>query len=130
MAFNRELEISKLLSHTVKNDVGCSLYTVSSDEGHPDKAENYIYTRIKYPVHHGTLETLSYRLGVHRHMFILKNNMLPCDLSTIQQVSHYCHRKRCLIHLSLESNEVNNQRNTCRIAKRCLGHDGHPNCIL
>lgn len=128
MEFNRELEIQQIEQCTVINEMGCKLYAGHNMSG--ANKNTYAYKRIAYPSPDGLHMGPSINLGVHRHYYILKNGLLPCDLSIDDHISHYCHHKRCIVHISKESGTVNNNRNTCRIMKKCEGHHGLPNCIF
>lgn len=129
MAVDAQHHIDKMIQFSELNHMGCRIYNGSTARFNID-TNSYAYLRISYPINHDDgAPVRSYRLGVHRHMYLLQHNLLPCDLIATQHISHYCHRKRCLIHLSLETAEINNQRNTCRIRGHCNGHDNYPNCI-
>lgn len=67
---------------------------------------------------------------VHRLVYFLANN---CQFSNVSyEVSHLCHTKNCIniSHLSLEPKEINLNRNRCKHAQVCFGHEGFKNCIL
>ena len=126
---SRRQEIEKLLANCITNEMGCQLYTGSCN---PDKMTYYAYTRIWYPSSRNGGVMKSYRLGVHRHMYILSNDLLPCDLHSTDQISHLCHSIRCLTktHLHLEDVHTNNERKSCKLSGRCNGHQNAPNCIF
>lgn len=46
--------------------------------------------------------------------------------------SHLCHKKDCLKkeHLTLESLEINRERDECARRRRCLGHKNRPHCLV
>lgn len=67
---------------------------------------------------------------VHRISYSINMNVypLPQDLD----VSHLCHNPLCINidHLSLEPHYINNNRQCCIRANRCLGHGEYSNCLL
>lgn len=56
----------------------------------------------------------------------------------LENCSHLCHNKLCVntSHITVESQALNNNRQTCTINRKCTGHvdptDGHnlPQCII
>lgn len=70
----------------------------------------------------------------HRAAFMLKNKLdkIPKidHLGNILQVSHLCHNPACVNaeHLSLEPQQVNQERKMCFKSGCCLGHN--PACLL
>ena len=54
------------------------------------------------------------------------------DLDPRLDASHLCHNPLCINvdHIHLEPRKVNCQRRRCVSEGQCLGHEGHPECLL
>jgi ribosomal protein S16 len=61
-------------------------------------------------------------LRVHRLQMYIHNGCRAID--TVQHVSHLCHNKLCvrIEHLSLETAQINNNRQICKNNGECTGH--------
>jgi uncharacterized protein YutD len=70
------------------------------------------------------------KLRVHRLQMYIHNGCRAID--TVQHVSHLCHNKLCvrIEHLSLETAQINNNRQICKNNGECTGHYGLARCIL
>jgi hypothetical protein len=128
MAFNSQKEIDLLLNKCDRNALGCFLY-----KGEKEKTpvtNDYGFKKIKYPDQNNNV-LKCYNARVHKHMFMLSNNIHPRDSQHLT-LSHLCHNKRCINirHLNNEPQAVNNGRKTCVNIHRCIGHVDYPNCIF
>ena len=132
MAVLVQRNIDSLLSKCHDNALGCQLY--SGERGQLDPNENaYAFKRLYYEEKDdSTFKYKNFKIRVHRHMYLLHNDLHPTDLNKTQFISHRCHHKRCVAidHLNLESLAINNKRKMCVSKKKCIGHVGHPNCIF
>lgn len=81
-----------------------------------------------YGIYRPYVEGKQHKVIIHRFYFYLKKDVMDQD----GHVSHLCHHKLCvkIEHLSLEPQEVNNSRKTCKFRRRCIGHDGYPQCLF
>jgi hypothetical protein len=70
------------------------------------------------------------KLRVHRLQMYIHNGCRAID--TVQHVSHLCHNNLCvrIEHLSLETAQINNNRQICKNNGECTGHYGLARCIL
>ncbi len=66
---------------------------------------------------------------VHRIYFACKNLVMLESNQTLH-VSHRCHTRKCLAHLSYEPAYLNRDRVECLKIKRCSGHDSYAACHL
>jgi len=71
-------------------------------------------------------------VSCHRFAYML--HMQCFDLSSDMQVSHRCHKRRCINtdHLSYEPASVNKDRQICRgiFPTRCKSHAPYKDCLL
>ena len=66
---------------------------------------------------------------VHRMYFACKN-LVALENNQSLHVSHLCHMRKCLSHLSYEPASLNRFRAECAKARHCYGHDGFLPCHL
>ena len=68
-------------------------------------------------------------ISMQRAVILCKENIqdLPLGLTA----SHLCHNTLCCRedHLSLEPHQVNCERRTCKLHKKCYRHGFHPDCV-
>ena len=69
------------------------------------------------------------KVKAHRLVFYLENHFQQMNG---KQVSHVCHAINCIqiMHLLLETSNVNNKRNVCVSNGECTGHYGYKRCII
>lgn len=68
--------------------------------------------------------------STHKYSYMLHNKKFHFEDG--EEVSHRCHQRHCVNpeHLSLESKEINRERNMCRHENVCQHHTGKLDCLL
>ena len=82
-----------------------------------------------------TLRGIKFHTRKHQLSLFLKLKAQSFDMDEWGDnvtASHLCHQKSCLKdeHLSLETLEINRERDECLRRRRCLGHKDHPDCLV
>lgn len=60
---------------------------------------------------------------------IFENNL---DIGSNLDASHLCHNSLCTRpdHINFEKRAVNNNRHICVSIRKCIHHEGHPDCLV
>lgn len=91
--------------------------------------------RNSYPQTSFTVRGVKYHIRKHQLSLFLKLKSQSFNMGNWGDdvtASHLCHKKDCLKqeHLSLETLEMNRERDDCFRRRHCSGHKDHPNCLI
>ena len=125
----RENQLEKMLNkidRSKSNSGGCDFWNENLYCNQKGGGPKYGRLKVTYPNGQKKL------MLAHRFMYMLHHNTL--NLPSHMHVSHICHNSLCInpLHLSLEPNNVNIERNSCKntVPLQCMHHEGYPDCIF
>jgi hypothetical protein len=122
MANNPTQKLQELLAGCTANQLhGCLIWSGTKYRVHRNQNDPKISFRFEHR---------HYSITLHSYVYKVTKGIPPHK--SIDCISHLCHKPLCLNinHLHQESMRVNNIRRNCKRVGQCIGHPGHPNCII